>query len=273
VNLILAAESEYGGDFSVPPAGEIFNLPALFEIGGVGITRVYIIILVSLLIAALGMLAAFANPKVVPGKLQAVGESVVEFVRDGIAVDIIGEEGRKFAPFLTSIFLFVFFNNIFKVIPFVNFPATSRIAIPLMLALITLITFVVVGVKYQGLGYFKEVAFPPGVPKPVYLLLTPIELVSTFILRPLTLTVRLFANMVAGHILLTIVFLATHAFLRIPGLAPEGANLLGLPLGIFVGFIIGPIAVGFEAFVSFLQAYIFAILAAVYLSGAVHPEH
>lgn len=273
MNIVLAAESQYGGDFNVPAAGEIFNLPALFEIGGVGISRVYIIIAVSVLIAAVLMLAAFANPKVVPGKLQGIGEAIIEFVRDGIAVDIMGPRGRAFAPFLTTIFLFVFFNNIFKVIPFVNFPATSRIAIPLMLALVVLVTFTVVGVKNQGLGYFKEVAFPPGVPKPVYLLLTPIELVSTFILRPLTLTVRLFANMVAGHILLTIVFLATHAFFRIPGLVPEGANLLGLPLGILVGLIIGPVAVGFEAFVAFLQAYIFAILTAVYLAGAVEPEH
>ncbi len=272
MNFFLASEAPYGGDFGVPPAGEIFNLPALFEVGGVDITRTYIIILFAVVIAAGLMLAAFANPKVVPGKLQSVGESIIEFVRDGIAVDIMGEEGKKFAPFLTSIFLFVFFNNMFKVIPFVQFPSTSRIAIPLMLALVTLVVFVSVGVKYQGLAYFKEVAFPPGVPKPVYLLLTPIELVSTFILRPLTLTVRLFANMVAGHILLTIVFLATHSFFRIPGLVPEGANLLGLPIGILT-LAISPIAVGFEMFVSALQAYIFAILAAVYLSGAVHPEH
>ena len=273
MNLILAAEGPYGGDFTVPPAGEIFNLPALFEIGGVDITRTWFIIFFSVLFAIILMLVTLGNPKVIPSKLQSMGESVIEFVRDGIARDIIGpEHGDKFAPFLTTIFLFVLFNNMFKIIPFVNFPSTSRIAIPAMLAIVTLITFVVVGVKNQGLGYFKEVAFPPGVPAPVYLLLTPIELVSTFILRPLTLTVRLFANMVAGHILLTIVFLATHAFFRIPGLVPDDANLLGLPIGILT-LAVGPVAVGFEAFVSFLQAYIFAILAAVYLAGAVEPEH
>ncbi|HUG84725.1 MAG TPA: F0F1 ATP synthase subunit A [Euzebya sp.] len=272
MNIVLAAESQYGGDFNVPAAGEIFNLPTLFEIGGVGITRAYIIILVSLLIAAGLMLAAFANPKVVPGKLQAVGEMIVEFVRDSIAVDIMGPRGRAFAPFLTTIFLFVFLNNIFKVIPFVNYPATSRIAIPMLVAVIVWVTFIVVGIKNQGAGYFKEIAFPPGVPKPVYILLTPIELVSTFILRPITLTVRLFANMVAGHILLTMVFLATHAFFRIPGLVPEGSNLLALPIGVLV-LLISPLAVGFEAFVSFLQAYIFAVLTAVYLAGAIEPEH
>ncbi|WP_370325705.1 F0F1 ATP synthase subunit A [Euzebya sp.] len=272
MNLVLAAEGPYGGDFSLPPAGEIFNPPALFEIAGTDISRVYIIVLVGVIISAGFMLAAFANPKVVPGKLQSAGESIIEFIRDGIATDIIGEEGRKFAPFLTGIFLFVFMNNIFEVIPFVNFPPSSRIGYPAMLAIVTLITFVATGIKYQGLAYFKEVAFPPGVPKPVYLLLTPIEIVSTFILRPLTLTVRLFANMVAGHILLTIVFLATHAFFRIPGLVEEGSNLLGLPIGILT-LLVSPLAVGFEMFVSFLQAYIFAILAAVYLAGAVEPAH
>ncbi|MEE8599704.1 F0F1 ATP synthase subunit A [Euzebya tangerina] len=271
MNLVLAAEP-YGADFKVPPAGEIFNLPPLFEIAGVGVTRVYLIIFFSVLFASILMLLAFNNPKVIPGKLQSIGESIVEFVRDGIAVDIIGPEGKKFAPFLTTIFLFVLFNNMFKIIPFVNFPSTSRIAIPLILALITLVVFVGTGIKYQGLSYFKEVAFPPGVPKPVYILLTPIELVSTFILRPLTLTVRLFANMVAGHILLTIVFLATHAFFRLPGIIPEGSNLAGLPVGILT-LALGPITVAFEGFVSFLQAYIFAILAAVYLAGAVEPEH
>ena len=272
MNLVLAAEGPYGGNFELPPAGEIFNLPTLFEVAGADVTRVWLIVLATVIISAGLMLAAFANPKVVPGKMQSIGESIVEFIRDGIAVDIIGEEGRKFAPFLTTIFLFVLFNNLFEVIPFVNFPPTSRIAYPMMLALVTLVVFVATGIKYQGLGYFKEVAFPPGVPKPVYLLLTPIELVSTFILRPLTLTVRLFANMVAGHILLTIVFLATHAFFRIPGLVQVDTNYLGLPIGILT-LLISPLAVGFEIFVSFLQAYIFAILAAVYLSGAVHPEH
>ncbi|CAN5498763.1 F0F1 ATP synthase subunit A [soil metagenome] len=272
MNFVLAVEAEYGGAFEVPEAGFIFNLPALFEVGGVGITRVFIIIAVSVLIASVLMLAAFANPKVVPGKLQAVGEGIITFVRDGIATDIMGPHGKAFAPFLTTIFLFVFFNNIFKVIPLVNYPATSRIAIPLMVAIIVWVTFIVVGIRNQGLGYFKEIAFPPGVPKPVYILLTPLELVSTFVLRPLTLTVRLFANMVAGHILLTMVFLATHAFFRIPGLIPEGSNLLGLPIGVLV-LLISPLAVGFEAFVSFLQAYIFAVLTAVYLAGAIEPEH
>jgi F-type H+-transporting ATPase subunit a len=273
VNLVLAVEAEYGGDFNVPAAGEVFNLPAIFQIAGQDISRPFIIVLVSVILASVLMLGAFANPKVVPGKLQTIGEGILDFTK-GIATDIMGEHGKAFAPFISTIFLFVFFNNIFKVIPFVNFPSTSRIGFPAALALIVLVTFIGVGIKNQGLGYFTGVLFPPGVPKVMYVLLTPIEVISTFILRPLTLTVRLFANMVAGHILLTIIFLTTHAFLRIPGLAPEGANIIGgLPLGIFVGFVLGPIGIGFEAFVSYLQAYIFAILTAVYLAGAVEPEH
>jgi F-type H+-transporting ATPase subunit a len=262
IPLVIAAV-EYGGPFDVPPAGEIFNLPPLFEIAGVDITRVFFIVLSSIIFAMLLFGLAFTNAKIVPGKIQAAAESLVEFIRDGIATDIIGPEGRKFVPFLTTVFVFVMFNNLFKVIPFVNFPSTSRIAMPLFLALIVLVLFTVVGIRSQGLGYFKEVAFPPGVPKPVYLLLTPIEIVSTFILRPLTLTVRLFANMVAGHILLTVVFIAVHSFLIWgPGL-PVGILVLG----------ISPIAVAFEGAISILQAYIFVILTAVYISGALHPEH
>jgi F-type H+-transporting ATPase subunit a len=259
---VLAAV-EYGGPFEVPPAGEIFNLPSLFDVAGLGISRFYFIVFFAVLFAMLLLGFAFATPKVVPGRLQAFAEEIVAFVRDQIAVDIIGPEGRRFAPFLLSLFLFVFFNNIFKIIPFVNFPATSRIALPLGLALLVLVLFTAVGIKSQGLGYFKEVAFPPGVPWPVYFLLTPIELVSTFLLRPLTLTVRLFANMVAGHILLTVVFLAIHSFLV---LGP------GLPIGLLV-LAIAPIAVAFEGAISLLQAYIFVILTAVYIGGALHPEH
>lgn len=261
-SLTLAAV-EYGGPFEVPPAGEIFNLPPLFEIAGIGVTRVFLIIFFAVLFAMLLFFLAFGKAKVVPGRLQALAESIVAFIRDGVAVDIIGPDGRRFTPLLLTIFLFVAFNNLFKVIPLVNFPSTSRIALPLMLALVAWVTFIGVGIKSQGLGYFKEVAFPPGVPKPVYLLLTPIELVSTFILRPLTLTVRLFANMVAGHILLTVVFIAIHSFLV---LGP------GLPVGILV-LAISPLAVGFEVAISLLQAYIFVILTAVYIGGALHPEH
>ncbi len=272
----IVAAVDYGGNFEVPPVGELFNFPNLFnlEVGGVnlGFGRPILIMLTGVAISIALFYTAFAKPKLVPGKVQAAAEGIVEFVRDSVAIDIMGPDGRKFVPFLVTIFMFVWLSNLFEIIPFVNFPATSRIGLPFLLAIIVLITFVVVGFRSQGASYVKEIAFPPGVPWPVYFLLTPIELISTFVLRPLTLTIRLFANMVAGHVLLSIVFIATHAFFRIPGLAPEGSNLLGLPIGILT-FLISPLAIGFELFIGLLQAYVFIILTSVYLSGALHPEH
>lgn len=257
----LIAAVEWGGDFKVPPVGELFNFPAF---GPFGLDRGIVLMLLATTAAALLFILAFSNAKIVPGKLQLVAESIVGFVRDQVALQIIGPDGRRFVPLLVTLFLFIWFNNLLEITPFVNFPPTSRIALPIFLALISYVVFVGVGFKEQGLAYIKNVAFPPGVPWPIYFLLVPIELLSTFVLRPFTLAIRLFANMVAGHILLSIVFIATHAFF-----APK------FP-GVIVGavtFALSPVAVGFELFIASLQAYIFVILTAVYISGALEPEH
>jgi len=257
----LLAAVEYGGDFALPPVGELFNFPAF---GPLAISRVVILMLIATAAAGLLFVAAFSNAKVVPGKLQLVAETIVEFIREQIVLQIIGPDGLKFVPLLVTMFMFIWFNNLLEITPLVNFPTTSRMALPAFLALLSYVTFVFLGFRHNGMGYLKEVAFPPGVPWPIYILLTPIELVSTFVLRPFTLAVRLFANMVAGHILLTVVFLATHAFLapKFPG-AIVGVMTLA----------VSPLAVGFELFIASLQAYIFVILTAVYISGAMHPEH
>lgn len=261
----LLAAVEYGGEFEVPPVGELFNFRPLVELGGLfDINRVVLITLFATLAAMLLFGLAFRRPQVVPGRLQNVAETMIGFVRDQIALDVIGPEGRRFVPLLTTFFIFIFFNNVMEILPLVNFPTTSRIALPLFLALISWLTYLAVGIRTQGpIRYFKDIAFPPGVPKAIYILLTPIEIVSNLLLRPFTLMIRLFANMVAGHILLSIVFFAIHVFL---------AFRPGLPVGILV-LLISPLAVGFELFVAALQAYIFTILTAVYISGSVHPEH
>ena len=262
-NPVLAAVP-YGGPFEVPPIGELFNLPALLSVGGVDITRVYLIIFFAVAAVMVLFTLAFANAKVVPGRLQAAAEGLVEFVRDSIAIDIIGPQGRRYAPLLVSIFFFVWFNNLFEVLPFVNFPSTSRIALPMLLAIIVWLLFLFIGIRTQGpVKYFKDILIPPGVPKGMVPLIGLIEFISTVIVRPITLTIRLFANMVAGHILLTIVFIAIHSFLV---LGP------GLPVGLVV-LAISPLAVGFELFVGALQAYIFVILTAVYIDGSLNPAH
>jgi F-type H+-transporting ATPase subunit a len=145
-------------------------------------------------------------------------------------------------------------------------PATARIAIPMFLSLLVWVVFIGTGFKHQGLGYLKNSLFPPGVPKALYILVTPIEFISTFLVRPFSLTVRLFANMLAGHILLVTFALLSEALFQAkgnPGLIPVGV----LPLFMLI------FLTGFEVLVAFLQAYIFTILTAVYIGGAAHPEH
>ena len=172
--------------------------------------------------------------------------------------------GRPWTPFLVTIFFYVFMTNIFEVIPGIQFPVNARMALPAFMALMVWAIFNIVGVRAQGLGgYFKSMLFPPGVPKPLYILITPIEFVSTIFVRPLSLAVRLFANMLAGHLLLV-----TFAVLS-AALFTKTALAIILPLP----FLMLVLLTGFEILVAVLQAFIFTILAAVYIGGAMHPEH
>jgi F-type H+-transporting ATPase subunit a len=201
--------------------------------------------------------------KLVPRGIQNLAESSVDFIQKGVIDQAIGHGGEKYLPYLATIFFFVFFGNIFEVVPFFAMPANARMAGPAFMALVTWAFFISVGVKAQGPKYFANALFPPGVPKALYLLVTPIEFISTFIVRPFSLAVRLFANMLAGHILLV-----TFGVLTLALLGGEILALLSpLPFAMLVAL------TGFEIMVSFLQAYVFAILAAVYIGGAAHPEH
>lgn len=206
---------------------------------------------------------AFRRPRIVPGKFQLVMESGVGFVRDQILLQMIGPEGLGWLPFLCTLFFFIFLGNILEIIPGFSFPLNSRLAFPLIMALTSWVIYNGVGIKRHGLGgYLKMVAFPPGAPKVLYILLTPIEIFSVILLRPLTLTIRLFANMVAGHFLLSVFFLGSLA------LATGIPYILG-----GVSFVVAIVLVGFEIFVSALQAFIFAILTSSYIAGAMASEH
>jgi F-type H+-transporting ATPase subunit a len=200
----------------------------------------------------------------VPKGAQNLAESTVGFLKDGVIMQTIGADGMRYLPFLASLFFFILIGNLFEIIPFFHMPANARMANPALLAMITWVFFIAVGVKHQGpLHFLKSSLFPPGVPKALYLLVTPIEFISTFIVRPFSLAVRLFANLLAGHILLV-----TFSVLCI---ALFGASLLLLVLP-FSYFMLVALT-GFELMVAFLQAYIFTILAAVYIGGSLHPEH
>jgi F-type H+-transporting ATPase subunit a len=162
------------------------------------------------------------------------------------------------------LFFWIFFINIWSVVPFVQFPATSRFAIPLFLAVMTWVMFIVVGFVKQGPLYIFKAIFPPGVPWPLYILVAPIEFISKFIVRPFSLAVRLFANMVAGHVLLTVFALMCVALFE------EGIGLKVLAVLPFFGLVFMTL---FEVLVALLQAYIFTILTAVYVGESMSEEH
>jgi F-type H+-transporting ATPase subunit a len=199
----------------------------------------------------------------VPRGAQNLAESSVAFIRDGIVMQTIGPDGVRYLPYLTSLFFFILIGNIFSVVPFFHMPGNARMAGPAFLALLTFVFFIAVGLKHQGPKYFWNAVAPPGVPKPLYLVVIPIEILSTFIVRPFSLAVRLFANVLAGHILLV-----TFSVLCIT-LFSATLLVLALPFS----FAMLAALTGFEMMVAFLQAYIFTILAAVYIGGAMHPEH
>jgi F-type H+-transporting ATPase subunit a len=249
-----------------PPVSHLIEWPDLFGSGFYAVNRVIVQIGLSVLIVLVFFTIAGSKRKLVPTGVQNIAESVVDFVQDGIILQTMGPDGLSWTPFMLTLFSFVFVANIWEVIPGFQMPVNARIALPVELALLIWVLFNFMGVKSQGFfGYMKSVMFPPGVPWPLYILVTPIEFVSTFLVRPLSLAVRLFANMLAGHLLLVsfavlsaAMFTGEAIFLR-----PFGV----LPFALLVGL------TGFEVLVAGLQAFIFTILAAVYIGGAMHPEH
>jgi F-type H+-transporting ATPase subunit a len=207
---------------------------------------------------------ALRKPRTVPGKMQSLAEVGISFVRENIAVQMIGQEADKFMPLLATLFFAIFFWNIFEVVPGINFSSNSRIAFPLVMAIIAWVTYNGVGIARKGFGgYMKHVLLPPGAPAWLYPLLVPIEFITQIIIRPITLSVRLWANFLAGHFLLAVFFLGTIAMLQ------GGFTAIFAPFS----FAIAVALVGFEIFVSGLQAFIFAILTASYIGGAMAEEH
>jgi F-type H+-transporting ATPase subunit a len=247
---------------------ELFKFKdALFSIGPFDFTRtVFLMFLATIAVVAILYFGLRGN-RLIPTKFGAAVESLVAFVRDEVAVGIIGPEGVRYTPYLLSIFMLILVGNLFEVTPFINFPITSSMALPAFLAIVTWVIFVVVGFTKNGFSYLIGTIWPKSVPIALRPLVGLIELVSIFLLRPITLAVRLFANMVAGHLMLTLLLASGVIF--IGDVADIGARaIIGVPwfvfgLGIFV----------FEIVVAVLQAYIFTLLSAVYVQTSVHPEH
>jgi F-type H+-transporting ATPase subunit a len=226
------------------------------------INRVVLLMFLASLLCLAFFFLGSRRGAIVPRGLQTMAETAYLFVRNQIAIDVIGpEEGPKYANYLAALFFFIFFGNLLEIVPLVNFPVTSRMAIPFLLSILTYIIFNFIGIKKQGFRhYFGGTLFPPGVPKLVYIILAPIELFSVFIIRPLTLMVRLLANMMAGHVLLTIFFLFSADFVA---LKPS------LPLGLMTAAVAAVLIV-FELLVISIQAYIFTMLTAFYIAESIH---
>ncbi|MBW8271406.1 F0F1 ATP synthase subunit A [Caldovatus aquaticus] len=232
--------------------------PVLGKVGAsVGFTQSNAHMLIAVGLVTALMMWGTARRAVVPGRLQALAEAAYEFVHE-MATGQIGEEGKRFFPFLFSLFMFILFGNLLGMLPYA-FTFTSHIAVTFTLAAIVFVLITAVGLAIHGwhwFSYFK----PEGLNPALAVLVVPIEIIS-YLSRPISLSVRLFANMVAGHVMLKVfasfvVMLGTAGVLGVLGAAA--------PLAINVAL------VGFEFLVAFLQAYVFAILTSIYLHDAVH---
>lgn len=248
--------------FTFPPIDELFRWKDVaFENTPYAVNKTSILMMVSVAIVLAIYVGGSRRMKLIPSKFQSVLEMTFEFIDRGITRDVIGNDATRFTPFLGAMFLFILFLNFWEIIPGIQFPPTSRFAVPLFLSVVVYVMYWFIGFKHNGIKYLTGHLFPPGVPVFLYILVTPIELVQILVVRPFSLAVRLLANMMAGHILLTALALLTVYTLENAPIISPGPFLL------LVG------VTGFELLVGFLQAYIFTLLTAVYFADSLHPEH
>ena len=264
VNLIANAATD-DNSFHGPSIDEFFP-DAVFHIGSMEITRIHLIQFIATAAIVLIFWLGTRRMKVVPGRFQGLVEMGLDFVRVNIAEDLLGKkDGKRFLPLLTTMFFMILFMNLTGIIPFLNIAGTAIIAVPLLLALVAYVTFIYAGLKKSPKNFFKNSLFPSGVPWPIYIIVTPIEFISTFIIRPVTLTLRLLMNMMVGHLLLVLFFAATQFFFFGLGGWWSALGVGSLSLGFAFTL--------FQILVAVLQAYVFALLTAVYIQLAVAEEH
>jgi F-type H+-transporting ATPase subunit a len=257
---------EEGGGYVPPTISEFFPAQVIGADTWWGLTRIDLIALLMTGLLVLFFLSAFRKPAIVPGKLQNLGEMALDVVYVNVIDEVMGVKGRKYAPLLVTLFWLILAFNVTGILPMMHIAVTSVVGFPIIFAISSYVAFNYAGIKEHGVGqYFKLNLFPPGVPKPIYLLVTPIEFISTFLLRPVTLTIRLLANMMSGHLLLVLFFGATSYFL----FESSGPIIFAA----IPSYLMGLIFVFFEIIVTLLQAYIFTLLTAVYIDGALSHEH
>ena len=258
------AATEWAAEEFPPGVEENFYPPSLIEGAGPWLTKATALVWIAVAIIVVYFLVAYRKPKLVPTKGQWLAESIYGFARNNIAGDMIGREGVRFAAYFTTLFCFILLTNLFGIVPGVQFSPNSHIAFPIVLAAASYVLFIAVGVRKHGwLKYLKVQLIPPA-PWFVLPLLIPIEFFSNLIVRPVTLALRLFANMFAGHMILLVFILGGFAMLDANvWLAP--ASLVSWAMAIALTFL--------KLLIAVLQAYVFVMLTASYVQGSLAEEH
>jgi F-type H+-transporting ATPase subunit a len=268
IALALPATTTEGG--FIPPAIDDMHLPDIFPWGadwGTGFGKQMLLVLLSVVIISVFFMLASRKGTLVPSKLQYIGEAGYGLVRNGIGRDIIGERDfLKFVPFLFAIFFFVLVNNIYGAIPFIQLPSFSHPGSAYLLAAVVYVTWITIGVRRHGIRYFKIVTVPSGVPWPLLIILIPIEIISNFLVRPVTHSLRLFATMMAGHLIIMLAGSGIEYLL----ILQDNVFLKAAAAFVLVG---GVAMYMLEALIMVIQAYVFTLLTAIYIQGAMSDAH
>ena len=250
-----------------PPSVEDFFMPSIAPYGAQHSywgTKVALLVWFAVGVLIIYFLVSYRKPQLVPTKKQWIAESLYGFIRNNIAVEMIGHRGVAFAPYFTTLFSFILLTNLFGIIPLIQISPNAHIAFPTVLALISYVLFIYVGIRQHGAAkFFKQSLLPPA-PWFMMPLLIPIEFFSTFLARPFTLALRLFANLFAGHMILLVFTLG--------GFVLFNANALLAPVSVLSWLMTIALTV-LEALIAVLQAYVFTVLTASYVQGALADGH
>jgi F-type H+-transporting ATPase subunit a len=261
--IALTLPAQEGGTFT--PPGVSSHLPALFSIGSFDFTKQMLLVLLSVVLIAWFFIAAGRRGQLVPGRLQFAGEMGYNFVRNSVAKDVIGgKDFVKYVPLLFTLFFFILVNNIYGAIPILQLPSFSHVGGTYLLAIVVYVIWISAGVRRNGVKFFKMAVVPSGVPWPILPLVVPIEIISNFVVRPMTHSLRLFATMLSGHLIVLIAGSGIEFLLAQEGVLLKGTSLLVL---------VGAVAMYMlEALIMVLQAYVFTLLTAIYIEGAIHAD-
>ena len=264
LNVLASLVTAGGGGYQTPTTADFYQ--PLWGDGPFALTRPAVVLMLSVVGISWWLIATTRRAAVVPSKGQWATEGLYSFVRNGVARDIIGSKDfLRYVPLLFSMFVLLLVNNLFGVIPPIQYPTMSRIGIPIALTLVVYVTYLYIGIKRVGVGaYFKNLV-PGGLPAWIVPFIFLLEIITFFVTRPLTLALRLFGNMFAGHLLL-LLFITGGQYMVING-------GLGLKIAGGGSYIMAFVLTVFEILIEFLQAYIFTLLAATYIAGSLADEH